>query len=228
MRTNSVMPKKNIFDYSVKFNNSFNVDSKFNIESFEDIKGNLIHKTAIINWDRVRLGKGNTIGPYACIGTEPPNISQVSDGIIEIGDKNNICEYVTIHLPTIREVGTIVGNNNILMSSAHIGHDCVLEDDIVLCNNAALAGHVRIMSGATLALNSSVHQFKVVGSWVMVGMNTCLNKSITVEPGNIYFGNPAQKMGRNIVGLRRKEISKNDLSKETKRFFTIIDSSNCS
>ena len=49
------------------------------------------------------------------------------------------------------------------MSSAHIGHDCVLEDNIVLCNNVAV-GHARIMQGATLALNASVHQFKVVGS----------------------------------------------------------------
>ena len=228
MLTQLALSKKNNFNNDSTFNESFNAHSKFNIENFENIDGNLIHKTAIINWDRVQLGKGNTIGPYTCIGTEPPNISQVSDGIIKIGDRNNICEYVTIHLPTISEVGTTIGNNNILMSSAHIGHDCVLEDDIVLCNNAAVAGHSRIMSGSTLALNSSVHQFKVVGSWAMVGMNTCLNKSITVEPGNIYFGVPAKNMGRNIVGLRRKKVSKNDLSQEIIRFLSIIDSSNCS
>ena len=168
----------------------------------------MIHKTAIINWERVRLGIGNTIGPYACVGTEPPNVSEVSDGIVEIGNSNNICEYVTIHLPTKSEIGTVIGNNNLLMSSAHIGHDCVLEDNITLCNNVAVAGHARIMQGATLALNASVHQFKVVGSWVMVGMNTCLNKSIIVEPGNIYFGIPAKNMGKNIVGLRRNNISK--------------------
>ena len=211
----------------IKFNDSFNPNSTFNQENYEYIAGNLIHKTAIINWERVRLGTGNTIGPYACVGTEPPNVSEVSDGFVEIGSSNNICEYVTIHLPTKSEIGTVIGNNNLLMSSAHIGHDCVLEDNIVLCNNVAVAGHARIMQGATLALNASVHQFKVVGSWVMVGMNTCLNKSIIVEPGNIYFGIPAKNMGKNIVGLRRNNISKIELRSEIERFQSMINNSSC-
>lgn len=228
MRLNPLHPSSEILSNETPFNDSFNLNSKYNIKNFERVKGNLVHKTAIVNWDRVEIGKGNTIGPYACIGTEPPNISQVSDGFVKIGDSNNIGEYVTIHLPTIREVGTKIGNNNILMSSAHIGHDCVLEDDIVLCNNVAVAGHVIIMSGANLALNSSVHQFKIVGSWSMIGMNTCLNKSITVEPGNIYFGIPARNMGKNVLGLRRKEVSKNQLKQEVDRFYLLKEKSDCS
>lgn len=223
----SIFSKKQAVSCEIKFNDSFNPNSKFNRENYEFIAGNWIHKTAIINWERVRLGAGNTIGPYSCIGSEPPNVSEVSDGFVEIGNSNNICEYVTIHLPTKSEIGTVIGNNNIFMSSAHIGHDCVLEDSITLCNNVAVAGHSRIMQGATLALNASVHQFKVVGSWVMVGMNTCLNKSIIVEPGNIYFGIPAKNMGKNIVGLRRNNISMIDLRSEVTRFQSIMNNSSC-
>lgn len=215
-------------DNDIKFNNSFNLNSKYNLDNYEYINGNLIHKTAIINWDRVRLGSGNTIGPYACVGTEPPNVSEVSDGFVNIGNTNNICEYVTIHLPTKSETGTTIGSNNILMSSVHIGHDCVLEDNLVLCNNVAVAGYARIMLGATLALNASVHQFKVVGSWAMVGMNTCLNKSTTAEPGNIFFGIPAKNMGKNIIGLTRNNISKGKLNDEIARYKTIINNSNYS
>lgn len=222
----TVLSKDSAVDGEIIFNDSFNPNSKFNRENYEYIDGNLIHKTAIINWERVRLGTGNTIGPYTCVGTEPPNVSEVSDGFVEIGSSNNICEYVTIHLPTKREIGTVIGNNNLLMSSAHIGHDCVLEDNIILCNNVAVAGHVRIMQGATLALNASVHQFKLVGSWAMVGMNTCLNKSTIVEPGNIYFGIPAKNMGKNIVGLRRNNISKRGLQSEIVRFRSMINNSN--
>ena len=223
----TVLSNKPANSGGIIFNGSFNPNSKFNQENYEYIDGNLIHRTAIINWERVRLGRGNTIGPYACVGTEPPNLSEVSDGFVNIGNSNNICEYVTVHLPTKPEIGTVIGNNNLFMSSAHIGHDCVLEDNITLCNNAAVAGHVRIMQGATLALNASVHQFKLVGSWVMVGMNTCLNKSIIVEPGNIYFGIPAKNMGKNIVGLRRNNISKGDLRDEVARFQSIIKNSIC-
>ena len=145
----TIFSKKQAVGSEIKVNDSFNPNSIFNQENYEFIAGNLIHKTAIINWERVRLGIGNTIGPYACVGTEPPNVSEVSDGIVEIGNSNNICEYVTIHLPTKSEIGTVIGNNNLLMSSAHIGHDCVLEDSITLCNNVAVAGHARIMQGNT-------------------------------------------------------------------------------
>ncbi len=212
---------QNIED-SWRFNGSFNPKSKFNKENYESIDGNWIHKTAIINWERVKLGKGNAIGPYSCIGTEPPNVSEVSNGFVEIGDANNICEYVTIHLPTQKETGTVLGNNNILMSSAHIGHDCILEDNIVLCNNAAVAGNARIMSGATLALNASVHQFKLIGSWAIVGMNSCVNKSTRAEPGRIYFGVPARDMGWNVVGLNRNNISKGTLNEEIARYESMI------
>jgi UDP-N-acetylglucosamine acyltransferase len=113
------------------------------------------------------------------------------------------------------------------MSSAHIGHDCIVEDNVVLCNNSAVAGHAWIMSGVNLAMNASVHQFKLVGSWSMVGMNTCLNKSTLVEPGNLYFGVPAKNCGPNIIGLHRMGVSKQDLERETVRFHSILKTTSC-
>ena len=64
---------------NVKFNNAFNFNSAYNKQNYEEYFDNLIHKTAIVNWDRVVIGKGNVIGPYSCIGTEPPNILENSD-----------------------------------------------------------------------------------------------------------------------------------------------------
>ena len=162
----TVLSNKQAGSGRVIFNTSFNPNSKFNKENYQYIDGNLIHRTAIINWERVRLGRGNTIGPYACVGTEPPNVSEVSDGFVEIGNSNNICEYVTIHLPTKGSIGTVIGNNNLLMSSAHIGHDCVLEDNIILCNNSAV-GACRIM-GRNIGFKCIGHQFKVVGSKMVI------------------------------------------------------------
>jgi len=211
---------------NIKFNDAFNIHSSYNLENYIEISGNLIHITAIVNWERVEIGQGNVIGPYSCIGTESPNISNFSNGNVKIGNQNLICEYVTIHLPTNDKLGTIIGSNNILMSSSHIAHDCILGNDIVLCNNSAVAGHARIMDCVTLALNSSIHQFKLIGSWSMVGMNTCINKSIIVEPGNIYFGVPAKKIGKNIIGLRRKKITKEQLNNELQLFNTLITNEN--
>ena len=125
-------------------------------------------------------------------------------------------------MPTKKEFGTQIGDNNILMSSCHVGHDCIIGDNNVLCNNSAIAGHSRIMRGVTLALNSSIHQFRIIGSWSMIGMNSCVNKSVFVEPGNIFFGIPCKNMGKNIVGLRRHKITMDQLSKENEYFNQLI------
>ena len=112
------------------------------------------------------------------------------------------------------------------MSSAHIGHDCVLEDSITLCNNVAVAGHARIMQGATLALNASVHQFKVVGSWVMVGMNTCLNKSIIIDLATYILAYP-QRIWVKHRWFTAKQYFEGRTTGEVTRFQSIINNSSC-
>ena len=67
---------------------------------FKKIKGNLIHKTAIIEWQKVKIGKNNVIGPYVVIGTDAQHTYDKSDGYICIGNNNIIREFTTIHLPT--------------------------------------------------------------------------------------------------------------------------------
>ena len=67
---------------------------------FKKIKGNLIHKSAIINWDKVKIGTNNIIGPYCIIGSDAQHTSERSSGYISIGNKNIIREFTTIHLPT--------------------------------------------------------------------------------------------------------------------------------
>ena len=67
---------------------------------FKKIKGNLVHKTAIIQWQKVKIGKNNVIGPYVVIGTDAQHTYEKSDGYIYIGNNNIIREFTTIHLPT--------------------------------------------------------------------------------------------------------------------------------
>ena len=60
-----------------------------------------------------------------------------------------------------------------LLSSAMVHHDCLIEDDVTMSSNAAAAGNVIIMRGANLGINAAIHQFKVIGSFSMIGMNAC-------------------------------------------------------
>lgn len=179
---------------------------------------NDIHPTAIINWERVTIGKGNVIGPYVCIGTDAQHRSEQSDGVIQIGDNNTFREFTTVHLPTRISKLTKIGNNNYFMVNSHIAHDCIIEDNVTICNNVALAGHVHVMEGSNIGLGTTVHQFQVIGSYSMIGMNSTVVSSAVIQPGGKWVGNPVRNIGINEVGLSRNNVSPEYLAQEQQRF----------
>ena len=190
---------------------------------FRKIKGNYIHKSAIINWARLKIGKNNIIGPYCVIGTDAQHTTDKSYGNIEIGNGNIIREFTTIHLPTKLKKKTIVGNNCNLMAMSHIAHDCILEDDLVFSNNVTLGGNTHVMKKSQLGFNTIIHQNQVIGSFSMIGMGSIITKKIKVLPGYIYLGNPAKKKKKNSLGFKKKGIRQIDLKNETKRFLKLIE-----
>ena len=185
--------------------------------------GNKVHRFAFVAWDQLQIGTGNVIGPFACIGGDAQHKSAKSIGKVVIGNNNTFREFSTIHRPTDPNIGTTIGDGNYIMAGAHINHDCILENDIVLCNNAALAGQVYVMSGAFLSMNCSVHQNQIIGSWSIIGMNSCVTKSAIVEPGYKYFGVPAKKHDENTVGLKRKKVTHEKLETAKSRFVALRD-----
>ena len=189
---------------------------------FRKLKDNYIHKTAIINWRKVIIGKNNVIGPYSVIGTDAQHTRDVSNGKIYIGNNNIIREFTTIHLPTKLRKKTIIGNNCNVMTMSHIAHDCIIEDDVVFSNNVTLGGNTHVMKKAQLGFNTIVHQNQVIGSFVMIGMGTIVTRKIKVLPGFVYFGNSAKKIKKNSIGFKKKGISKSEIINETKRFNKII------
>tara|TARA_B110001452_G_C14847371_1_gene295967 strand:+ start:26 stop:475 length:450 start_codon:yes stop_codon:yes gene_type:complete len=140
------------------------------------IKKNLVHPTAVINWDQIKIGKGNKIGPYVIIGNDAQYPKKSSDGIIEIGDNNTFNEFCNIHLPTSYRKKTKIGNNNYFMNSTTIDHDCTIENNVILSSNVILGGNVYIMECAQLGIKTTVHQNQIIGSYTMVGMNSIITK----------------------------------------------------
>ena len=183
-----------------------------------DIFGNKVHGSAFVAWDQLQIGTGNVIGPFACIGGDAQHKSAKSIGKVVIGNNNTFREFSTIHRPTDPNIGTTLGDGNYIMAGAHVNHDCTLENDIVLCNNASLAGQVYVMSGAFLSMNCSVHQNQIIGSWSIIGMNSCVTKSAIVEPGYKYFGVPAKKHGENTVALKRAKVTQKKLKPQLADF----------
>ena len=189
---------------------------------YNKIKNNLIHTTAVIDWKKVKIGVGNVIGPYVVIGNDAQHPNLKSKGFIYIGNDNIFNEYCNIHLPTKISKKTIIGDNNYFMNSTTVDHDCELENNIILSSNVVLGGNVYIMNGAQLGIKSSIHQNQVIGAYSMIGMHSFITKKIKVIPGYTFYGQPAKKIKKNLIGLKRNKISIDIIKKETKRFNTLI------
>lgn len=185
---------------------------------FETIKNNLIHKTAIINWEKVELGINNIIYPYSVIGFDAQHPTEKSDGIVKIGDNNIFREYTTVNLPTRFSYKTIIMNNCYFMEGAHIAHDCVVEDNVRISNKSVLSGHTYIMKNSVIGLGTMIHQFQVIGSYTMIGMNCVIDKKIDILPGYTYVGIPARRIKKNTIGLNRNSVTEEILNEEIERY----------
>ena len=192
------------------------------MHNFKKIKDNLIHKTAVINWKKIIIGKGNIIGPYVIIGNNAQHAKLKNNGIIRIGDNNVFNEFTNVHLPTNIKKITTIGNNNYFMNSTTIDHDCELENNIILSSNVTLGGNVYVMNNAQMGIKSSVHQNQIIGSYSMIGMHSFVTRKLLVAPGFIFYGKPAKKIKKNLIGLKRNNISVDIIKKETKRFNDLI------
>lgn len=159
------------------------------------------HHTTIVG--RTRIGSGNQISPYVSIGLPPQHLhDDGSETQIEIGDRNTIREFVTIHLATVQGGAlTRLGNENFLMNYVHIAHDCRLGNNIILANACQLGGHTEIADRANLGGQVAIHQFVKVGSFAMCGGASALRHD--VPPYTMVEGNPARLRGLNLTGLKR-------------------------
>lgn len=155
-----------------------------------------------------RIGERNRIFQFASVGEECQDKKYAGEQTrLEIGDDNVIREGCTIHRGTIQDEGiTRIGSRNLLMAYVHVAHDCVVGNDTILANNAALAGHVHVDDWAILGGFTAVHQFCHIGSHVMCGASSLVLKDI---PAYVMAnGNSAVPHGINIEGLKRRGFTK--------------------
>ena len=175
------------------------IDENTEVQSHVSIVGN------------TKVGKNNKIYPFASIGNDPQDLKfQGEKTKLEIGNNNKIREYVTINPGTKGGGGiTKLGNNCLIMVSAHIAHDCFVGDNVILANNVPLGGHAHIEDNVIIGGNSAVHQFTRVGRSAMIGGMCGVVRDII--PYGIAHGNRSILQGLNLIGLRRKNIPNKDI-----------------
>lgn len=162
---------------------------------------------------KTSIGDDTHVFPFASIGLAPQDLKYGGEPTaVEIGKRNQIREFVTIHRGTQGGGGlTRIGNDNLLMAQAHIAHDCQLGNEIIMANAATLAGHVEIADRANVGAYSGVHQFCRIGREAFIGGYSVIVKDAL--PFAISQGNHAKCYGLNRIGMRRRGYSKETIEK---------------
>ncbi len=139
----------------------------------------------------------------------------------EIGKRNQIREFVTIHRGTSGGGGlTKIGDNNLFMAQAHVAHDCQIGSEVIMANAATLAGHVEIADRANVGAYSGVHQYCRVGVEAFVGGYSVVVKD--APPFAIIQGNHAKCYGLNRVGMKRRGYSKETIEKLHRAYHLLL------
>jgi UDP-N-acetylglucosamine acyltransferase len=171
-------------------------------------EGTILEANVVIG-KNVRIGKRNHLFPNCVIGGQPQILNLGPDakiGGLVIGDNNTIREQVTIHPSMHHDFLTKIGNSNLIMVGVHIGHDCVLEDKIVLSNFTQVSGHCKIETGVWLSGVVLIHQFITIGRWCYAAGLAVINKDI--PPFLIISGHyPPEVRGVNKRGLKRAGLN---------------------
>jgi len=165
------------------------------------------------------IGEGTEVHMGAILGHLPQDIAfEGKKSYLRIGKKNIIREYVTIHRGTKPDTATVIGDENFLMGASHVGHNCVLENRVILANGALLAGYVRVEDDVFISGNVVVHQFCSIGKLSIVGGFSGVNKDV---PPYMAVRGPSSVWSVNLIGLRRAHIAR-DAINELKEAFKII------
>jgi len=158
-----------------------------------------------------KIGKQNKFFPFASIGqiTQDKKYQGEKSEVV-IGDNNVFREYTTVNGGTQHgQMVTKIGNDCLFMASSHVAHDCTVGNNVVLANCVALAGHVTVDDYAIIGGLSAVHQYTRVGEHAMIGGLTAVVEDVI--PYGVVVGERGHLSGLNVVGLKRRGFSKEEM-----------------
>lgn len=175
-------------------------------------KGTIVHGHVYIT-GKTSIGENNTIYPFTTLGTPPQDQSYAGEEHrLEIGDNNIFRAKTHINIGSTKGRGlTSIGSNNYFMESAHVGHDSVVENNVVLTNSVALGGHSLVEDFANLSFAVGLHQFTRIGAHSIVGGGAQIIQD--VPPFALAVGaRPTIIAGVNVIGMRRQGFSSEDIA----------------
>ena len=203
--------KTAIIDSKAKISTNVEIGPYATIGPNVEIGKNTLIQSHVNITGNTTIGKGNKLYSFASIGSDPQDLKyKGEETTLLIGDNNTIREHVTINTGTVQGGGlTKIGNNNLIMIGAHIAHDCIIGNNIVMANNTAIAGHAEIEDFVIIGAKCGVQQFTRIGKRAMIGGMTGVLRDVI--PYGLSTGNRNYLNGINVVGLRRDKVSNKDI-----------------
>jgi len=187
------------------------------------VLGDNVHlESHVVINGKTTIGDETRIFPFVSIGLAPQDLKyNGEETATEIGKRNHIREFVTVHRGTQGGGGlTQIGDDCLLMAQAHIAHDCRIGNQVIMANAATLAGHVTIADRANIGAYSGIHQFCRIGLEAFVGGYSVIVKDAL--PFAISQGNHAKCYGLNRLGMKRRGYAKETIEQLHHAFHLLL------
>ena len=218
--------KTALIDPKAKISSNIKVGPYSIIGPDVEIDDDVIIQSHVSITGHTKIGKKNIFYPMSSIGSDPQDLKYKGEKTsLIIGEANTIREHVTINTGTKQGGGiTKVGNNNLIMIGAHIAHDCIVGNNVVMANNSAIAGHAFIEDSVIIGAKCGIQQFVRIGKLAMIGGMTGVSRDVI--PYSLSTGNRNFLNGINIVGLRRIKTQNKDIINLTEAYKEIFKTEN--
>ena len=220
MTSNSVIHRNSQIGKNVKIGSFCTIGANVSIDD-----NCIVHNNVVIEGN-VKIKNNVEIFPFVSIGSIPQDLKYRGEKTKIFIDENcKIREFVTINLGTKGGGGiTKIGKNCLLMVGTHIAHDCIVGNDIIFANHSTLAGHVIIENNVVVGALSAIHQFSRIGEGAMIGGMSGVTADVI--PFSTVMGNRAKLSGLNLIGLKRNNFDKSEITELRKVFKYIFFSKN--
>lgn len=175
------------------------------------LEDRVLLKSHVVIEGHTSLGEGTQVYPFASLGSAPQDLKYGGEASRLIIGKNNVIrEHVTMNPGTQGgHMETRIGDNGLFMVACHVAHDCVIGNNVVMANNATLAGHVQVGNFVVIGGLAAVHQFIRIGDYAIIGGMSGVENDVI--PYGRVKGERAHLAGLNLVGLERRGFSKDEI-----------------
>ncbi len=169
-------------------------------------------KSHVVIAGNTSIGEDTCVFPFSVLGEIPQDLKYRGEpSRLEIGARNRIREHVTLNRGTKGGGGvTRIGDDGLFMAGCHVAHDAQIGDRCIIVNSAAIAGHCILGDDVIVGGLSGIHQFVRIGNGAMIGAVTMVTADVL--PYSVVHGARGKMEGINLVGLKRRGVSRSDIS----------------